>query len=171
MAEEKHFLKDYTIPFVQLDYKQTSLMFSHIQNTLDKKMLLNSGDNKYVKHIDYRIENIIKNKELREYYTTHIDKLLKEYDIGDIKFKRGVSEQSEIINKIIIDKRNRINEDKNKLPPTFTITNPDGAVQHYSVEQILNVLNDKEQYINQLKKDLKEKDIELRQLKQNMKKT
>ena len=33
LAEEKHFLKNYTIPFVQLDPLKTILVFSHIQNT------------------------------------------------------------------------------------------------------------------------------------------
>ena len=37
LAEEKHFLKNYTIPFVQLDPKKVILVFSHSHNTFDKK--------------------------------------------------------------------------------------------------------------------------------------
>jgi len=40
MAEEKHFLKNYTIPMVQLDPKKTILVVSHLHNTFDKKKLL-----------------------------------------------------------------------------------------------------------------------------------
>ena len=40
LAEEKHFLKNYTIPFVQLESLKTILVFSHIHNSLDKKTLL-----------------------------------------------------------------------------------------------------------------------------------
>ena len=40
IAEEKKFLKDYTIPFAQLDPKKSILVFSHNQNSFDKKELL-----------------------------------------------------------------------------------------------------------------------------------
>ena len=41
LAEEKYFLKDYTIPFVQLDPLKTILVIAHSQNTFDKKKLIN----------------------------------------------------------------------------------------------------------------------------------
>jgi len=37
LAEEKVFLNDYTVPFVQLEPKKTILVFSHEHNTFDKK--------------------------------------------------------------------------------------------------------------------------------------
>jgi hypothetical protein len=40
MGEEKHFLKNYTIPMVQLDPMKTILVVSHKHNTFDKKQLL-----------------------------------------------------------------------------------------------------------------------------------
>ena len=40
LAEEKAFLKNYTIPFVQLDPLKTILVFSHEHNTFDKRKLL-----------------------------------------------------------------------------------------------------------------------------------
>ena len=39
LAEEKEFLKSYSIPMIQLEPKQTILVFSHTQNTFDKKLL------------------------------------------------------------------------------------------------------------------------------------
>ena len=42
LAEEKSFLKDYTVPFVQLDPKKVILVFSHEHNTFDKKKLLDN---------------------------------------------------------------------------------------------------------------------------------
>ena len=39
MAEEKKFLKNYTIPFVQLN-PETILVFAHQYNTFDKRKLL-----------------------------------------------------------------------------------------------------------------------------------
>ena len=40
VAEEKKFLKGYTIPFVQLDSKKSILVFSHIHNSYYKKNML-----------------------------------------------------------------------------------------------------------------------------------
>ena len=40
LAEEKAFLKNYTIPFVQLDPLKTILVFSHEHNTFDKRKML-----------------------------------------------------------------------------------------------------------------------------------
>ena len=42
LAEEKKFLKDYAIPFVQLEPKKTILVFSHSHNTLIKRNLSDS---------------------------------------------------------------------------------------------------------------------------------
>ena len=40
VGEEKTFLKNYTIPLMQLDSKKTILVFSHNHNSFDKKELL-----------------------------------------------------------------------------------------------------------------------------------
>ena len=50
LAEEKHFLKNYTIPFVQLNPLKTILVFSHIHNTFDKKKLLENPNPKAVSY-------------------------------------------------------------------------------------------------------------------------
>ena len=51
LAEEKAFLKNYTVPFVQLEPKKVILVFSHIHNTFDKKKLLDSPHPNFVKTI------------------------------------------------------------------------------------------------------------------------
>jgi len=40
MAEEKEFLKNYTIPFIQLDPAKSILVFAHQYNTFDKRVLI-----------------------------------------------------------------------------------------------------------------------------------
>ena len=42
LGEERAFLKQYTVPFVQLDPMKTILVFSHNHNTFDKKNMLNN---------------------------------------------------------------------------------------------------------------------------------
>ena len=48
IAEEKKFLKDYTIPFVQLDPLKVILVFSHNHNSVNKKELLAQGQSKFI---------------------------------------------------------------------------------------------------------------------------
>ena len=67
MAEEKQFLKNYTIPFVQLPAEKTILVCSHDENTFDKKKLLDKGPNKFMRETNMKIKKSIKNKELLEF--------------------------------------------------------------------------------------------------------
>jgi len=68
MAEEKAFLKNYTIPFVQLDPMKTILCFSHDKNTFDKKKLLINPHPRFVKETGMKCKVFIKDKEIREWY-------------------------------------------------------------------------------------------------------
>ena len=68
MAEEKAFLKNYTVPFVQLDPMKTILCFSHDKNTFDKKKLLINPHPKFVKQTGMKCKVFIKDKEIREWY-------------------------------------------------------------------------------------------------------
>ena len=92
LAEEKAFLKDYTVPFVQLDPKKVILVFSHEQNTFDKRKLLDGPNNKFVKESDKIIDDFIKEKELKEFYLS-IDSLLEDYSPGDPSMKPDVLKQ------------------------------------------------------------------------------
>ena len=78
MSEEKHFLKDYTIPFTQLDPKATILVFSHSDNTYDKKKLLVEG-NKFLHETDKTVDDFIRQDELKEFYINKLETLLQEY--------------------------------------------------------------------------------------------
>ena len=71
MAEEKAFLKNYNIPFVQLDPMKSILCFSHDFNTFDKNKLLENPHPDYVKETGMKLNAFIKNKATREFYTTH----------------------------------------------------------------------------------------------------
>ena len=68
MAEEKAFLKNYTVPFVQLDPMKTILCFSHDKNTFDKKKLLINPHPIFVKQTGMKCKVFIKDKEIREWY-------------------------------------------------------------------------------------------------------
>jgi hypothetical protein len=93
LAEEKHFLKDYTVPFVQLDPLKTILVFSHIHNTFDKKKLLESP-NPFVIKSNLHVDDFIKNNEdIKNFFMKEIDDILDKYEPGDIKNKPDVLKQ------------------------------------------------------------------------------
>ena len=89
IGEEKHFLKNYTIPFVQLDPMKTILVFSHSQNTFDKTRLIDPR-NPMCKESPLRVKNMIRTKEIRRFYTEEIDGLLAAYDLGSLAYKPDV---------------------------------------------------------------------------------
>ena len=69
VAEEKHFLKNYTIPFVQLDPSKTILVFAHQYNTFDKRVLLKNPHPMFVKETKLKVKNFIrKNSEAINFY-------------------------------------------------------------------------------------------------------
>ena len=93
LAEEKHFLKDYTIPFVQLDPLKTILVFSHNQNTFDKKTLL-ANPNPLVKESPKTVDDFIKEPELKQFYVDTIEGMLEAYEPGKIENKPDVLKQT-----------------------------------------------------------------------------
>ncbi len=68
VSEERFFLKNYTIPMVQLEPKSTILVFAHSQNTYDKNQLLFRPNKKLVRETKFSPSVFIKNKELCEFY-------------------------------------------------------------------------------------------------------
>ena len=100
LAEEKHFLKNYTIPFVQLESLKTILVFSHIHNSLDKKTLLEPDKmNKLVKVSPVKVSDFIKEIELVNFYVNDIDILLEQYTQGRPENKPDVMKQLEEMNR------------------------------------------------------------------------
>ena len=97
LAEEKHFLKDYTIPFVQLNPLKTILVFSHSQNTFDKKKLLVNVPNNYVKQSDKTLKTFIEKDDTITFYSETIHELIKDYKEGEIIMKPDVIKQTKEI--------------------------------------------------------------------------
>jgi glycosyltransferase involved in cell wall biosynthesis len=105
LAEEKKFLKDYSIPLVQLDPLKTILVFSHIQNTFDKKKLLVNAPNQVVQPSNVKIEDIMKGQDdIYKFYVHDIDDILEKYDAGDVKNKPDVLKQM-----------TKMNDDRHKM--------------------------------------------------------
>jgi len=93
LAEERDFLKAYTIPFVQLETTKTILVFSHEHNSFDKKLALKDAPNQFVVPSEKTVDDFIKEPELKAFYMEDIDKILQTYEPGKIENKPDVMRQ------------------------------------------------------------------------------
>ena len=93
LAEETFFLKNYTIPLIQLNPLKTILVFSHSHNSFDKKKLLERPAESKTTECSYKISDFIKNKTLEEFYTKDMHILLDMYPQGSINLKPDVIKQ------------------------------------------------------------------------------
>jgi glycosyltransferase involved in cell wall biosynthesis len=94
LAEEREFLKNYTVPFVQLDPLKTILVFSHSHNTFDKRTLLeNMTGNQYINYSTKRVEDFIKDKDVIKFFVEDLEDKLNVYEPGNIKMKPDVLKQ------------------------------------------------------------------------------
>jgi glycosyltransferase involved in cell wall biosynthesis len=91
MAEEKHFLKNYTIPLIQLDPIHVILVVCHPFNTVDKKDVLKSQGKSY----KYTLQDIIPNKDMYTFFKTGIHSV--EYKEGGIEYKPDVIEYAQMV--------------------------------------------------------------------------
>ena len=94
VAEERFFLKEYTIPFAQLDPLKSILVFSHDHNSFDKKILLESP-NQFMGVSDKTVEQFIKEESLKTFFMEKVDGLLKDYEPGRPEHKPEVLQQIE----------------------------------------------------------------------------
>ena len=68
-SEERSFLDDYKHPMIQLDPFKVMLVMSHSENTFDKKKM-REQENPFVKKTDMKLKTFIKEKEIREFFTS-----------------------------------------------------------------------------------------------------
>jgi hypothetical protein len=94
LAEERAFLKDYTVPFVQLDPMKVILVFSHEHNTFDKRKLLVNANPDVVRDSPKKVMDFIKDAALRKFYMVDLEKVLEDYAPGRPEMKPDVIAQT-----------------------------------------------------------------------------
>jgi glycosyltransferase involved in cell wall biosynthesis len=100
LAEERAFLKDYTVPFVQLDPLKTILVFSHEHNTFDKREMFKTAHPDYFKESPKTVDMFIRRpneQPIKDFFMRDIDALLDKYEPGLPKMKPDVLIQMERI--------------------------------------------------------------------------
>ena len=96
LAEEKVFLKNFTVPMVQLDPLKTILVFSHIHNTFDKRNMLENMHPQYFTESTKTVDDFIRQtseNNIRQFFMNDIDDKLKDYQPGEPVMKPDVLEQ------------------------------------------------------------------------------
>jgi hypothetical protein len=142
LAEEKKFLKNYTVPFVQLDPMKTILVFSHNHNTFDKKKLLEISHPDYMKESPKTVDMFIKEpyeSNIKKFFMEDIDAKLAVYEPGEPKMKPDVIAQT----KKIEEERNRqMKEEMQKQGnmPVLTIQEPGQPPRQMSLNEVVEHL-------------------------------
>lgn len=147
LAEERFFLKEYTIPFVQLDPLKTILVISHEQNTFDKSRLIDPS-NKNCRESSVKASHFIKDDTMLNYYTDEMDSVLKSYQAGHISNKPDV----------LAEIKRRDDERAVYSQPQVSVTNMDGTQRVLNMNEIIEALQMKTEENRKLRNDLENKD-------------
>jgi len=164
LAEEKHFLKNYSVPFVQLDPMKTILVFSHIHNTFDKKKLLENPHPQYVRKSDKTVNMFIKNKNLKKFYMNTLEDKLKDYTPGLPTMKPDVLKQI-----IEIEESRRKHAENMAKNQQKIIINDGEKSRELTTEEVIHTLQQQQVHIKQLTELLQGKDIEIEMLQEALK--
>jgi glycosyltransferase involved in cell wall biosynthesis len=165
LAEERHFLKGYTIPFVQLNPLKTILVFSHLHNTFDKKRMLKYQDNTgkgSVIESDKTVDKFIKfdyEEDIKKFFLNDIEELLNNYEPGLPIHKPDVLKQTEEIEKKRKDMENNAkNEYLNQ--ETGIIIENNGVRKNLKRGEVLSILESSKKEIEVLKQNAMKVNIE-----------
>ena len=155
LAEEKAFLKNYTIPFVQLDPYKTILVFSHEHNTFDKRKLLANPHPDFMKASPVTVDDFIKRPEeahIKKFFLHDIDELLAKYEPGEPKNKPDVMKQIVEIEKTLADEVAKQNAQNAQI----MIQQPGQPPTPLTPQQIIEIMNQQSGEIQRLVARVKE---------------
>ena len=153
LAEEKAFLKNYTVPFVQLDPLKTILVFSHAHNTFDKRILLENPHQRFVRESDKKVEMFIKDPQTRSFYMNDIENELQNYEEGKPCMKPDVLKQ-------IIEIEEKRRKDAESMASKLAsqgqvlIQQGDGPPKMLTTQQIVTILQQQQQFIQKAQQEL-----------------
>ena len=150
LAEEKAFLKNYTIPFVQLDPMKTILVFSHEHNTFDKRKLLENRHPQFFKESDKTVDQFIQRKSekaTKKFFMEDIDELLKVYEPGEPKMKPDVLIQIKQIEK---DRQEMIKQHQQQQSQQIMMERPGQPPVAMSTAEVVNMIKQQQAQIGEL---------------------
>jgi glycosyltransferase involved in cell wall biosynthesis/NACalpha-BTF3-like transcription factor len=150
LAEEKSFLKNYTVPFVQLDPMKTILVFSHIHNTFDKRELLENWEqNKTIHETTVTVDDFIRDEREKRFYMGGANEALAEYKPGEVANKPDVVKQTE---EIRASRQKRQQDQINSQKTPICIVGKDGKGRQLNVGEVQSLIQQLQSSRNALQK-------------------
>ena len=152
LAEERAFLKEYTIPFVQLDPMKSILVFSHEHNTYDKRKMLNNQHPDFFRECDKTVDMFIRKpieKPVKDFFLRDIDNLLENYEPGLPKMKPDVLKQ---MKEIEAEREQMLKDEMEKLKKNAPIMlqRPGQDPIELSNQEVVNMIQESQKQSAQL---------------------
>jgi glycosyltransferase involved in cell wall biosynthesis len=94
LGEERAFLKNYTVPFAQLDPRKVILVFSHAHNTFDKKTLLLNPARTIVRESALLPTDFVEDADILHFFLDRMHVALAAYAPGDPSMKPDAQAQT-----------------------------------------------------------------------------
>ena len=148
LAEEREFLKEYTIPFVQLDPVKTILVFSHIHNTYDKRKMLENPNPQVMKVSDKTVDTFIQNeneKSIKNFFLIEIDQLLIKYKPGEPKMKPDVIKQ---LSELEEERKKMMEQMQSQMQ--IMVQEPGKEPRLLTIQEAMNIIAQQSNQIKQL---------------------
>ena len=170
IAEERAFLKDYTIPFAQMDPLKTILVFSHEHNTFDKRKMFDNAHPQFFKESDKTVDTFIRMKKensIKEFFLNTIDEKLKNYEPGEPKNKPDVLEQI----KEIESKRDELIKaemEKMKENGPIMLQQPGQEPKALSNQEVVNIMQGQMQQLQQFANEKQQLENMIKQLQEQL---
>jgi hypothetical protein len=169
LAEEKEFLKEYSIPMVQLNPFKCILCMSHEHNTFDKRKLLENMNPLFVSESNRDVDcffKLPKEAHIKKFFLEEVDKLLENYEAGLPKMKPDVLKQ---IKEIEADRAKMMQEQMQKQQqqqqqqqgqqgqPVIMVQQPGQPPQQLNLEEIVQLIRQQQstiEYLTRLNQNL-----------------
>ena len=155
LAEERAFLRGYTVPMAQLDPMKVILVFSHEHNTFDKRGLLSNLGNKNsnMQVSAKTVADFIKEPDLRQFYMCDVDAALQSYDAGHPSMKPDVLKQ-------IREKMQNNNQQQQQqqqqqqdaiLKAVIKFKAPNAEPRHMTVEELIQTVQSQSEKLEKMR--------------------
>jgi glycosyltransferase involved in cell wall biosynthesis len=170
VAEERAFLKEYTVPFVQLDPMKAILVFSHNHNSFDKRKMLDNPHPDFFRECDKTVEMFIRKPDengIYNFFMKDIDGLLENYEPGDPKMKPDVLKQI----KEIEEKREQMVKEemaKQQANGQIMLQQPGKPPLALNNQQIVEMIQQQQSQLQQLLERCQESDKIINYLQQQL---
>ena len=123
------------------------------QNTFDKKTLLTNAHHQFTKVSEKKIEYFIKEEDLKEFYTSMIENLLKEYEPGKPEMKPDVLSQIEKLTQereeLIMKTNNQMRMQQQQMLENVGISKDDIEKLKKNPTECMRIMHDNQTKIHQ----------------------